>query len=193
MEASQHSLLAACFTLHNINATLAIVPQREAGLWIKPNLAPRMFSVILLRPYVSQYNVTYSCIACCEVEEMALRTVKPPKWQQYEGWFSWSLHITVAMTTVSLKVTDLMAGVGFSREASTIYPALWRLWVRDLSSCVVCIPRALSLRVMRPEREADYTVPSSAEVYNAWSFTFVALCLGSGSTLPFARIVNMEA
>jgi hypothetical protein len=28
MEASQHSLLAACFTLHSINATLAIVPQR---------------------------------------------------------------------------------------------------------------------------------------------------------------------
>jgi hypothetical protein len=36
MEASQHSLLAACFTLHSINATLAIVPQRGAGLWIAP-------------------------------------------------------------------------------------------------------------------------------------------------------------
>jgi hypothetical protein len=35
MEASQHSLLAACFTLYNIKATLAIVPQRGAGLWIK--------------------------------------------------------------------------------------------------------------------------------------------------------------
>jgi hypothetical protein len=34
MEASQHSLLAACFTLHSINATLAIVPQRGAGLWL---------------------------------------------------------------------------------------------------------------------------------------------------------------
>jgi hypothetical protein len=34
MEASQHSLLAACFTLHSINATLAIVPQHGAGLWI---------------------------------------------------------------------------------------------------------------------------------------------------------------
>jgi hypothetical protein len=33
MEASQHSLLAACFTLHSINARLAIVPQRGAGLW----------------------------------------------------------------------------------------------------------------------------------------------------------------
>jgi hypothetical protein len=35
MEASQHSLLAACFTLDSINATLAIVPQRGTGLWIK--------------------------------------------------------------------------------------------------------------------------------------------------------------
>jgi hypothetical protein len=35
MEASQHSLLAACFTLHSINATLAIVPQRGDGLWIE--------------------------------------------------------------------------------------------------------------------------------------------------------------
>jgi hypothetical protein len=34
MEASQHSLLAACFTLHSIKATLGIVPQRGAGLWI---------------------------------------------------------------------------------------------------------------------------------------------------------------
>jgi hypothetical protein len=34
MEASQHSLLAACFTLHSINATLAIVPQRGAALRI---------------------------------------------------------------------------------------------------------------------------------------------------------------
>jgi hypothetical protein len=40
MEASQHSLLAACFTLHSINATLAIVPQRGAGLWIKGTVAP---------------------------------------------------------------------------------------------------------------------------------------------------------
>jgi hypothetical protein len=31
MEASQHSLLAACYTLHSINATLAVVPQRGAG------------------------------------------------------------------------------------------------------------------------------------------------------------------
>jgi hypothetical protein len=33
MEASQHTFLAACITLHSINATLAIVPQRGAGLW----------------------------------------------------------------------------------------------------------------------------------------------------------------
>jgi hypothetical protein len=41
MEASQHSLLAACFTLHSINATLAIVPQRGAGLWIVSRIKKR--------------------------------------------------------------------------------------------------------------------------------------------------------
>jgi hypothetical protein len=35
MEGSQHSLLAVCFTLHSINATLAIVPQPAAGLWMR--------------------------------------------------------------------------------------------------------------------------------------------------------------
>jgi hypothetical protein len=40
MEASQHSLLAACFTLHSINATLAIVPQRGAGLWMNTESSP---------------------------------------------------------------------------------------------------------------------------------------------------------
>jgi hypothetical protein len=41
MEASQHSLLAACFTLHSINATLDIVPQRGAGLWITGKVTKR--------------------------------------------------------------------------------------------------------------------------------------------------------
>jgi hypothetical protein len=45
MEASQHSLLAACFTLHSINATLAIVPQRGAGLWITT-----IFDLIFSKP-----------------------------------------------------------------------------------------------------------------------------------------------
>jgi hypothetical protein len=43
MEASQRSMLAACFTLHSINTTLAIVPQRGAGLWISLTLLPILF------------------------------------------------------------------------------------------------------------------------------------------------------
>jgi hypothetical protein len=42
MEASQHSLLAACFTLHSINATLAIVPQRGAELWINNRIIAKV-------------------------------------------------------------------------------------------------------------------------------------------------------
>jgi hypothetical protein len=35
------------------------------------------------------------------------------------------------------------------------------------------IPRALSLGVERPGREADHSPPSSADVKNAWSYTFI--------------------
>jgi hypothetical protein len=52
MEASQHTLVAACFTLHRINATLAIVPQRGAGLWI-----------------VLPLNLTYILILFCHCPE----------------------------------------------------------------------------------------------------------------------------
>jgi len=34
------------------------------------------------------------------------------------------------------------------------------------------VPGALSLRVKRPGSEADHSPPSSAEVKNAWSYTF---------------------
>jgi PAS domain-containing protein len=49
MEASQHILLAACFTLHSINATLAIVLQRGAGLWIREEHRMRVFENRVLR------------------------------------------------------------------------------------------------------------------------------------------------
>jgi hypothetical protein len=45
------------------------------------------------------------------------------------------------------------------------------------------VRRALSLGVKRPEREADHSPPSSAEVKNSWSYTataqyvFMAWCL----------------
>jgi hypothetical protein len=33
------------------------------------------------------------------------------------------------------------------------------------------VPGALSLRVKRPEREADHSPPSNAEIKNAWNYT----------------------
>jgi hypothetical protein len=35
------------------------------------------------------------------------------------------------------------------------------------------VPWALSLEVKRPGREADHSLPSSAEVKNAWSYTSI--------------------
>jgi hypothetical protein len=36
---------------------------------------------------------------------------------------------------------------------------------------IQCVPGALSLGVKRPEREADRSPPSSADVRNVWSYT----------------------
>jgi hypothetical protein len=46
-------------------------------------------------------------------------------------------------------------------------------WI--LMAPIRCVPGAHSLGVKRPEREADYSPPPSAEVKNAWSYN---------STLP---------
>jgi hypothetical protein len=56
MEASQHSLLAACFTLHSIKTTLAIVPQRGAGLWIPGGKSVRHVSLTTSPPSVSRLS-----------------------------------------------------------------------------------------------------------------------------------------
>jgi hypothetical protein len=65
MEASQHSLLAACFTLHSINATLATVPQHGAGLWIDYALTSRPVSSVtpcslveFLPKFLGKYTVS---------------------------------------------------------------------------------------------------------------------------------------
>jgi hypothetical protein len=58
-------LLAACFTLHSINATLAIVPQRGAGLWIKGDLEEEYGNtndiILLLLSCIIQYS-GFCCI-----------------------------------------------------------------------------------------------------------------------------------
>jgi hypothetical protein len=58
MEASQHSLLAACFTLHSVNASLAIVPQRGARLWITLAVETASFpkTVVDFCPSTWHYN-----------------------------------------------------------------------------------------------------------------------------------------
>jgi hypothetical protein len=57
MEASQHSLLAACFTLHSINATLATVPQRGAELWIVTSQGNRH---LIATEYVTKWPEAYA-------------------------------------------------------------------------------------------------------------------------------------
>jgi hypothetical protein len=78
MEASQHSLLAACFTLHSVNATLAIVPQRGAGLWTACYVTyipikARKFVNVAARNYIisglsSHHYITFSLLERDEFE-----------------------------------------------------------------------------------------------------------------------------
>jgi hypothetical protein len=57
-----------------------------------------------------------------------------------------------------------------------------RLVLGPIQPPIKWAPRALSLWVKRPEREADHSYPSSVEVKNSWSYTstpqyvFIAWC-----------------
>jgi len=50
--------------------------------------------------------------------------------------------------------------------ATASRPALW-----PTQPPIQQVPRALALTVKRPRREADHSLPSSAEVKNVWSYT----------------------
>jgi hypothetical protein len=56
---------------------------------------------------------------------------------------------------------------------------------------IECVPGALFLGVKRPGCEADHSPPSSAEVWNAWSYTSTppvrlhGVVLSLGTTLPY--------
>jgi len=49
------------------------------------------------------------------------------------------------------------------------------------------IPGALSLGIKRPERAADHSPPSSAEVQNAWSYTSTPPILTVLTTNPMLK------
>jgi hypothetical protein len=59
-------------------------------------------------------------------------------------------------------------GRGWEFFSSTPWPD--RLWNPPQPS-IKWVPRALTLGVKWPGREADHSPPSSAEVKNAWSYT----------------------
>jgi hypothetical protein len=95
MEASQHSLLAACFTLHSINATLAIVPQRGAGLWI--TVQPISF--------VGSLNIT------CTPEPIFLKTgiyIMPPEDYSTEYFIKPSISNTNTATYHIVEVVTIL-------------------------------------------------------------------------------------
>jgi hypothetical protein len=59
------------------------------------------------------------------------------------------------------------AGKGFFLLLATASePALW-----STQPPIQWLPEALLSRLMRPQREADDSLPCSAEIKNAWSYT----------------------
>jgi hypothetical protein len=57
-------------------------------------------------------------------------------------------------------------GLGIFFSITVSRPALG-----NIQPPIQCVPGALSLRIKRPEREADYSPQSSVEIKNAWSYT----------------------
>jgi hypothetical protein len=52
-----------------------------------------------------------------------------------------------------------------------LFTTAFRMGLGPTQPPIQWIPGALSLEVKRPGREADHSLPSSAEVKNAWSYT----------------------
>jgi hypothetical protein len=85
------------------------------------------------------------------------------------------------------------SGFDFRRELGIfLFTTVSRTGLGPTQPPIQWVPRALSLGVKRPGREADHSPPSSAEVKNAWSYTSIPLiCLhglvlsqSTGTTLP---------
>jgi hypothetical protein len=111
MEASQHSLLAACFTLHSINATLAILPQRGAGLWIfdhHNNIWRRVQNVTLIIIIIIIIIITY---AERKTEKKKLRRGSTVRMADRENENEERQHIVTELTekdTVTIRNTKAL-------------------------------------------------------------------------------------
>jgi len=67
----------------------------------------------------------------------------------------------------SVRLSASLVLVSFRQDAATAS----RTAVRPTQPPIQWVPAALSLRVKRPEREADHLPAQSAEVKNTWSYT----------------------
>jgi hypothetical protein len=80
--------------------------------------------------------------------------------------------------TIGVLGFDSLRGLGIF-----LFPTASRKALRSTQPPIKLVPGALSLGVKRPEREADHSPPSSAEVkehvelYLHSQYTFMALCL----------------
>jgi hypothetical protein len=107
------------------------------------------------------------------------------------------LHISLVGIATSYGLDDRGSGVQFPAGAGN-FSLLHR--VQNGSGArlppIQWVPKALSLGVKRPGREADHSLPSSAEVQNAWRYTstpqyvFMAWCLVKHRDFTFSPLTS---
>jgi hypothetical protein len=113
MEASQHSLLAACFTLHSINATLFIVPQRGAGLWMIKSISSHPISLRSNLIFSTHLRLglpigLFPCIQGTIIDSLAtspdyFETIKIVSYCYYRSNILWGNGMSFALFQLNIK------------------------------------------------------------------------------------------
>jgi hypothetical protein len=128
-------------------------------------------------------------LSCCD--PVRTRRQKTSLWELWHKYLTVRTHYLYSWAGVAQSVWRLVTGwtMGWSRFDSRrglgifLFDIMSRPALGPTQSPIQRVPEALSLGIKRPEREADHSLPSSAEVKNAWIYTsipryvFMAWCL----------------
>jgi hypothetical protein len=80
------------------------------------------------------------------------------------------MRVTMANNVVLDVLRNSSTALGYGLRIF-LFATVSRPALEPIQSPIQWVPVALSLGVKRPRREADHSLPSTAEVKNAWSYT----------------------
>jgi hypothetical protein len=79
---------------------------------------------------------------------------------------NWVLNMQIVKSKLDSCSSSQIPVMGFrEHDNETFFPII------EFTFFTICLPGVLSLRVKRPDREADHSPPSSAEFKNVWNHT----------------------